>query len=117
MSDYSKPEPLLLQIVGWLAAVAALAVIVYILVGCAPAHAAAVFQASDDKVRVVLFDEPCDLPAITNLPLRAEWIEGGNTLQGCWAQHPYGIVIAYWSDLTITLTPMRVFRRVISAAA
>ena len=90
MSDYHKPDPLWLQIVGWLAAAAALAVIVYILVGCAPAHAAALFQAERGTVRVILHDEPCALEAIANLPLRAEWLDGTKRLGGRLLRRPDG---------------------------
>lgn len=73
-----------------------------------------VFEAKTDTVRIVLYDEPCALPAVTNLKLRAVWTEDGKTFEGCWAATPpLGVVVAYFSDLTVAAIPMSAFHRVV----
>jgi hypothetical protein len=64
------------------------------------AGAKPVFEAKADKVRIVLYDEPCALLAVTNLKLRAVWIEDGKEYEGCWGAPP-GVVMAYFSDKTV----------------
>jgi hypothetical protein len=73
------------------------------------AHAEPRFQVSVDGVRVVLFDDKCELThLITNLPYKATWTEKGKTVRGCWGARPdAGIVMAYFEDKTIGLIPMQ----------
>jgi len=51
-------------------------------------HAAAKFYAEADGGRVVLFDDKCRLPEVSNLPFKAEWTENGKTFEGCWSPPP-----------------------------
>jgi len=74
---------------------------------CMPAFPAPVFQAEANGVRITLFDEPCELKTVANLPLKATWNEGGKSFSGCWGPRPQeGIVLAYFSDLTVVAIPI-----------
>ena len=61
-----------------------------------------------------LYDDKCQLEAVSNLPKRATWAEKGVTHEGCYALHPAGLVVAYFADRTVVLAPTRVFRQVVA---
>lgn len=68
---------------------------------------------ADDGAKIVLTDEPCQLKAISNLKYRATWTEkNGKLHEGCYAVHPYGVIVAYFSDKTVALMPLDVFTKV-----
>lgn len=73
------------------------------------------FQAAESGVVITLYDEPCGLPEVANLPFRAEWTEGKVTFQGCWTQSPFGVVAAYFTDKTVAVIPVQVFKPVQAA--
>lgn len=93
------------------------ALLVLLLAGCAAAaHATSLVEAQAGDVRIILTDEPCALPAITNLPLRATWTENGKVSQGCFAVRPEaGVVVLYFDDKTAVAIPIDLFKRVTSA--
>jgi hypothetical protein len=66
---------------------------------------------------ITLTDEPCALKGqISNLPMRAIWVEKDKTYEGCWgARQNIGMVLAYFDDHTVALIPMQVFVRVVGA--
>lgn len=65
-------------------------------------------------VSITLYDEPCVLAEIANLPYRAEWIEqGGKKFLGCWALSRAGQVVLYFDDQTVLAIPMEAFLRVV----
>lgn len=73
-----------------------------------------VFEARTEAVRIVLYDEPCTLPEVTNLKLRAVWTENGKDFEGCWsAMAPLGVVMGYFADKTVAAIPMSAFQRVV----
>ena len=75
--------------------------------------AAPLYRASGSGVQIVLTDEPCVLPAVSNLQKRAMWVEGGVTQEGCWGvSEAVGMVMAYWSDRTVTALPPQIFTKV-----
>lgn len=47
-----------------------------------PARAEPIAQTTAGAVKVILHNEPCALPEVTNLPNRATWIEGGGYIRG-----------------------------------
>lgn len=66
------------------------------------AQAGVIATAGAGRVRVTLYDEPCALAAVSNLPRRAEWAENGRTFEGCWgASRMLPIIMTYWSDKTV----------------
>jgi len=75
-------------------------------------RAAAKFYAEADGARVVLHDDKCQLPEVSNLPFRAEWTEKGTTYEGCWSPpHPnVGVVMAYFTDKTVVGLPAQMFK-------
>lgn len=79
------------------------------------ANAEPVFSASVDGAKVVLHSEKCALAEITNLPFRAQWIEGNKVYEGCWTPpHPQvGVVVAYFADKTAIGVPAQMFRKVV----
>ncbi len=78
-----------------------------------PAEAKQIASAGDGSVTIGLTDELCTLGVVTNLPLRATWLEKGVTIEGCYGTHPYGVIVVYWADKTISIVPISMFRRTI----
>lgn len=76
-----------------------------------PAQAAVIYVAEQDGVKVSLTNEPCNLPAVTNLPRRATWEEAGKKSEGCWGAMS-GVVAAYFTDRTVAVMPRHVFVKV-----
>lgn len=74
------------------------------------------FRHAADGVVVTLHSEKCILPNVTNLPLRATWLEGGVLTEGCYAAHPqFPIVIFYFADKTVAVQMKQAFTRVTGA--
>ena len=72
--------------------------------------AASVATLSLDGVTFTLYNEPCALSAVANLPYRATWKEKGETTEGCYTIHPgAGAVVAYFADKTVVLAPVAMF--------
>jgi hypothetical protein len=46
------------------------------------------FSANVDSGKVVLHDDKCTLTEVTNLPFRAQWVEGNKVFEGCWTPPP-----------------------------
>ena len=111
MSDYHKPEPLWLRALTILAGAFILAAILW----ASDSRAAALYQAQERGVTVILYDEPCALAAVVNLPLRAQWLEAARTFEGCYSYHPAGIIMAYFEDRTVVIFPASAFGKVQSA--
>lgn len=74
-------------------------------------------QATQEGVRVVLYDDPCQLTEqIANLPYKATWEEDGKTFQGCWGPRPdMRVMVAYFEDKTVGIIPMGALNRVSGA--
>ena len=65
------------------------------------------------NVQVMLYTEPCTLPAVVNLPNHAEWIDGSKMFEGCWSTDIIpGFVILYFSDRFIVAIPVRALTEV-----
>ena len=80
------------------------------------AHAVPIYEAiSEDGVKIVLHDDLCRLDAVTNLKSRVTWHEKGKVSEGCYGQHPSGVLIAYFDDKTVALFPMNAFRMIRAA--
>lgn len=74
-------------------------------------YAEPVARADAENGHVTLHKSPCELKdKIANLPHKAVWVQDGKTFAGCWAHHPYGLVIAYFDDLTVVLINPQVFK-------
>ena len=75
--------------------------------------AAPLYRATGGGVQIVLTDEPCVLKAVSNLQKRATWTQNGVTQEGCWGvSEAVGMVMAYWSDRTVTALPPQIFTKV-----
>lgn len=60
---------------------------------------------------IYLTQQPCRLTdRVENLPYAAAWVEDGAKYEGCWALIN-GIVVAYWTDRTVTAVPAQYARR------
>lgn len=79
-----------------------------VIVGSVRAEPKAV--ATTDKVTVTLYDEPCAIPAVKNLPFRATWKEGGSTFEGCFTISG-GLVMGYFDDRTVVGIDGRAFKK------
>lgn len=64
-----------------------------------PTHAAPIAKAGDDNVVVTLTDEPCALPAVSNIH------------EGCYAVGR-GLAMFYFADRTVVAIPVQAFQRV-----
>jgi hypothetical protein len=84
---------------------------------CWPAAVLAqpMFVTESDGVRIVLFDEPCQVKEVSNLPYRATWTEKGKVYEGCFAANPaFGVVVAYFKDdKSVATIPIDVFKKVV----
>ncbi len=73
------------------------------------------YQAESDGIKVIVYDQPCALKEIVNLPKRATWTEKGKTTEGCAGVDPRGIVLFYWGDRTVVIVPVQNFVRMTDA--
>ena len=81
-----------------------------------PAGADPMFRATQGGVTVTLYDDPCELVAVTNLPLKATWVENGKTYEGCYGARPdAGVVVFYFEDRTVGLIPFQALSKVVGA--
>lgn len=81
-----------------------------------PAFAEAVFQGQGQGVTITVYNEPCKLTDVTNLPYRATWEENGKVTEGCIAPRPdAGVVVGYFADKTVALMPLQMFKKLVSA--
>jgi hypothetical protein len=71
------------------------------------------YLAEVGAVRITLYSEPCELKEVTNLKLKATWVEKGKVSQGCWAATQFGVVVAYFDDRTIATIPVQAFEKVL----
>ena len=70
-------------------------------------------KAQSGGTQVMLYTDPCTLPAVVNLPNRAEWIDGSKMFEGCWSTDIIpGFVILYFSDRFIVAIPVRALTEV-----
>lgn len=80
------------------------------------AHAEAVFAGEGQGVKIVVYDEPCKLTEVSNLPYRATWEENGKVTEGCIAPRPdAGVAVGYFADKTVALMPLQMFKRLVGA--
>ena len=59
-------------------------------------------------IRVTLYDEPCALDAVSNLPYRATWETKNEKFEGCFGDGG-GIVGFYFSDRSVVFIPAGAF--------
>ena len=83
------------------------------LLAALPALAAPVAVATVSDVKVTLFDEPCAIGYVTNLPLRATWVQGDKVFAGCYAVFPESSAAGLWfDDGSVSVIPLGLFRMV-----
>lgn len=73
------------------------------------------FAFEKDGIRLVLTNEKCALPEVTNLPYRVTWTQDGQTVEGCWGvSFDRARVNAYFvSDRTVVSFPPQMFTKVV----
>lgn len=87
-----------------------------LLYGVKKANADPLFRAQVDGVSITVYNEPCELDSIKNLPYKVVWIEGGAEVKGCWgAWRDQGFVFAYFEDKTVAVIPFSAFAKVVGA--
>ena len=74
--------------------------------------AAPMFRATAEDVQITLHDEKCSLPSVSNLHMRAVWLEKGKAVEGCWGVSPFGFVMFYFADRTVAVVPQQQFHKV-----
>ena len=90
----------------------ALVVGLFLAMAMAPVFAEPVFQGQGQGVTITIYNEPCKLEAVSNLPFRATWEEKGKVTEGCIAPRPeVGVVVGYFADRSIALMPIEMFQR------
>jgi hypothetical protein len=110
LTDLNRDDRSRLRPLVAIGLVIALGMIVLIL--NANAYGAPMAQTVSDGATIVLTDEPCKLKQVTNLKYRATWSEKGKVFEGCYAVHPYGVVVGYFSDGAVALIPLDAFAKV-----
>jgi hypothetical protein len=87
--------------------------LVFVVLYVTQAHADVIAIADTGSVKIILHDSPCELKeVVSNLPQKAEWLEGGRTFKGCWNGHPGGFIVTYWlEDKTVGIVPINVFKK------
>jgi tRNA G10 N-methylase Trm11 len=76
------------------------------------AEGKAILEASNENIRIVVYDEPCRLSEVSNLKYRVTWTENGKEIEGCIGPRPdIGYALAYFADKTVVPIPMDAFRR------
>ena len=74
------------------------------------------FQMSGEGIRVTLYDDPCKVEGVSNLPFRATWEEGGKTFDGCWSpSFDRERVNAFFTDKSVVSFPPAMFKRLVGA--
>jgi len=75
------------------------------------------FEGEGQGVKIVLYNEPCKLDAVSNLPYRLTWEEKGQISEGCFApRKDVDAIVAYFaSDKSVALIPVSIFHKVIGA--
>ena len=76
------------------------------------AFAAPMAVTTQGEAKITVFDEPCKLKSVSNLKMRAIWVEKGKTFEGCWGIHGSGFVVSYFDDGSIALIPAQDFAAV-----
>lgn len=94
----------------WTILLLALLAVVMLVAKC---QAAPLFVATTETGTVVtLTDEPCTIPVVKNLPLRATWSDRSGTFEGCYGSSYGGrLVLMYFDDLHVMGLTSDVFRR------
>lgn len=64
---------------------------------------------SEGGVVVQLYQEPCQLAAVENLPYRATWREARGNFEGCFDVQHQSIVVLYFEDHTVVTLPLAQF--------
>lgn len=112
--DHGEPFPTVFPPLFWVA----VAGIVLGAVFCAAkVYANPMFTAEGEGgAVVVLYDEPCRIKTLTNLPYRATWAEKGKTFEGCFVPRPEaGMVLFYFDDGSVGYIPFQMLRKAVSA--
>jgi len=79
-----------------------------------PAFAEPVASARAGDITVILYNEPCNLPAVSNLPGRATWHEGGKVFEGCFGVASWApvVMLFFGNDKTVVSYPAQAFKPV-----
>jgi len=78
---------------------------------CSQANAAPRYAANVQGVSIVLYDEPCKLDAVANMPHRATWTESGKTYEGCFHYFEHvNLIVAYFADKSVAPIPVEIFK-------
>lgn len=110
----AKEERAFLRV--WVGRVLALISLLILTAWVTGAYAQPILQASADGVKVVIYEEPCKVDAVANLPKRATWHEKGKVYEGCMGAHPhFPVLMGYFVDKTVVILPVEMFSRVSGA--
>ena len=102
--------PRSLTIIPWLVWSLVVLVVIIALSYASQVKAGPIAQAESQGIVITVYKEPCKLPAVSNLPVRATWLENGKTYEGCAASNPQlGVVVFYFDDKTVAVVPLQIF--------
>ncbi len=77
------------------------------------ALAGPVAVAQNDGARITLYNDPCRMSHVVDLPYRATWEENGVLHEGCYGMHQaIPVVVMYFTDRSIALAPRGIFAAV-----
>lgn len=77
-----------------------------------PSHAAPIAQLNEGGVQIMLYNEPCQIKAPSNLGYRATWTKGAEKFEGCFSIFSSGGVGVYFDDDTVVVVPVVLFKPV-----
>lgn len=100
--------------IAWTQSAALAGLVVILLALTTPTvKAEAVAVANAPGTVVTVFNEPCALKAVINLPLRATWTQNGKTIEGCFGSFGEAAALGmFFADGTVVVIPMAAFQRV-----
>lgn len=114
--DRATLRDIVLKVYGWIGVACLVFLVLLAATWPTGANAAPMFQAQAEGVKIVIYDEPCKLDAVSNLKHRATWHEKGKVYEGCAGAHPaFPIIMGYFADKTVVALPVEMFTRVSGA--
>ena len=104
-SDESRRERAHLRV--WVVRVLVAIALLVLVAWATKAYSEAIYEAVDVDVRVVLYNDPCELKVVSNLKHKAIWQEKGKTYQGCWGARPdINHIMFFFDDGSVGLIPV-----------
>lgn len=75
--------------------------------------AEAQFQAQVEGITITVYNEPCTIKEVANLPYRATWLQDGKMHEGCfsYAPHVESLMMYFETDRSVAVVPVKFFKK------